>query len=99
MRQVNYESGENVCVIGLGVIGLCTVAAARAMGASVIAIVNDCRRAELARRLGADETYQSGSAPSEIFGRQGADVVVLTANTWSAYRDAMEVASFNGRIS
>jgi threonine dehydrogenase-like Zn-dependent dehydrogenase len=100
LRQVNYRPGENVCVIGLGVIGLCTVAAARAMGARVNAIANDSGRASLAQKLGAEQCYESGSATMcDIFTGQGADVVVLTANTWPAYRNAMELAAMNGRVS
>ena len=100
LRQVNYESGENVCVIGLGVIGLCTVAAANAMGARVVAIANDPGGASLARKLGAEQCYLSGSVKAgDVWGGLGADIVVLTANTWPAYRDAMEVAAMNGRVS
>lgn len=100
LRQVSYEAGENVCVIGLGVIGCCTIAAARAIGARVIAIANDQGRASLAKSLGAEQCYQSGSLTArDIFAGEGADVVVLTANTWPAYRDAMEVSAMNGRVS
>ena len=100
LRQVHYQAGENVCVIGLGVIGLCTVAVAKAMGARVIAIANSTRRAELATRLGSEASHQSGTVAVEsVFDGQGADVVVLTANTWAAYRDAMEAAASNGRVS
>ena len=90
LRRVSYEAGETVCVIGLGVIGLCTVAAARAMGAQVTAISNDERRAGIARRLGAAAAMEGG---------EGVDIVVLTANTWDAYRRAMEAARFGGRVT
>ena len=100
LRQVHYEVGEDIAVVGLGVIGLCAVAVARTMGARVIAIANDDRRAELARGLGAAETYVSGSFdPNSIFEGQGADIVVLTANTWAAYSDSMQMARYRGRVS
>ena len=100
LRQVRYEAGEDVAVVGLGVIGLCAAAVARVMGARVIAIANDDRRAELARKLGATETYVSGSFdPNSVFEGQGADIVVLTANTWAAYRDSMQMARYRGRVS
>jgi threonine dehydrogenase-like Zn-dependent dehydrogenase len=100
LRQVRYETGEDIAVVGLGVIGLCTIAVARAMGARVVGIANDSRRADLAHRLGAAETHISGSFdPSSVFEGQGADIVVLTANTWPAYRDSMEVVRSSGRIS
>ncbi|HEY3840242.1 MAG TPA: zinc-binding alcohol dehydrogenase [Bryobacteraceae bacterium] len=89
LRAVHYQAGERIAVVGLGVIGLCTVALGRAMGASVIAIANDVSRAALARRLGARPD----------FGGEGADIVVLTANTWEAYRSAVDIARHGGRIS
>ncbi|HWA96596.1 MAG TPA: zinc-binding alcohol dehydrogenase [Terracidiphilus sp.] len=100
MRRVHYETGEDVAVVGLGVIGLCTLAIARAMGARVAAIANDERRAELARQLGAHEVHLSGKFdPARVFDGRGADVVVLTANPWQAYRDSVEMARMGGRIA
>lgn len=100
LRRVHYEAGEDVAVAGLGVIGLCTVAIARAMGARVAAIANDERRADLARGLGAHEVHISGSFnPEQVFGGRGADVVVLTANPWQAYRESVEMARTGGRIA
>lgn len=100
LRQVRYEPGESVCVIGLGVIGLGTIGAARAMGATVAALANDPRRLTAAVAMGAQESHLSANfkAPA-LFGGHGADVVVLTANTWEAYRQALESARFAGRIA
>lgn len=100
LRQVRYEAGESVCVVGLGVIGLCTVAAARALGARVAAVANHPARAALAARMGALETYLAGAYdPAALFARQGADIVVLTANTWDAWRESMEMVRHGGRVS
>jgi threonine dehydrogenase-like Zn-dependent dehydrogenase len=100
LRQVHYQAGETVCVVGLGVIGLCTVAVARAMGARVIALANDEHRAQLGRQMGASESYLTSSFdPSAVFGGQGVDIVVLTANAWDAYRQSLEMARYGGRIS
>jgi threonine dehydrogenase-like Zn-dependent dehydrogenase len=100
MRTVRYEAGENVVVVGLGVIGLCTVAAARAMGARVAVVANSDSRARLAERLGAMETYRSGAFDAaSVFSGQGADVVVLTANSWSAWAESMEMARYGGRVT
>jgi threonine dehydrogenase-like Zn-dependent dehydrogenase len=88
LQQVNFTPGEDVAVVGLGVIGLCTVALARAMGARrVIAVANAVERWEAACRMGA--TNSGGEA----------DVVVLTANTWDAYWTAMDSAAFRGRVA
>lgn len=88
LRQARYEPGENVAVVGVGIIGLCTIALARAVGASVLAVSNSPERAELAKRLGARDTLDS--AP---------DIVVLTANSWDAYRASLELVRNGGRVS
>ena len=100
LRKVNYQPGEDVAIVGLGVIGLCAIAIARTIGARVIAVANDPGRVELARTLGAQATHISGSFnASAVFEGRGADVVVLSANTWSAYYDSMEMARRGGRVS
>ncbi|MFN7920685.1 MAG: zinc-binding alcohol dehydrogenase [Bryobacteraceae bacterium] len=93
MQHANYVTGETVAVIGLGVIGLGTVSLARAMGARVIAIANSPNRLEVARKIGAHETRLSSDAAEAR-----ADIVVLTANTWDAYRLAIDWARIRGRI-
>ena len=81
-------------------IGLCAVAAARAMGARVIAVGKDDERTKNSRQLGAGETYVTGAFdPRSAFGGLGADIVVLTANTWSAWEESMEMARYGGRIA
>ena len=100
LRQVRYEAGESVCVIGLGVIGLCTVAIARAMGAITAGVANDQRRADLAMQVGAHKTALSRPDESTLFSDTGgADIVVLTANSWEAFRLSMEMARYGGRVS
>lgn len=96
MRQARYEAGERVAVIGLGVIGLCTVAVAAAMGARVTAIGNSPFRNALATAMGAGAAITSGDAEVENL---KSDLVVLTANPWAAYRDAIAAARHGGRIS
>ncbi len=95
IRQARYESGESVAVVGLGVIGLGTVAIARAMGATVTAVANSPLRAKSASQVGAHSVHIAGNGelPS------GIDVVVLTANPWSAFRLSVDMARIGGRIS
>jgi threonine dehydrogenase-like Zn-dependent dehydrogenase len=104
LRQARYEAGENVAVVGLGVIGLCTVWLTRAMGAKVVGIANSPIRCESARQLGARAALQADDKDmhrklADVFGQAGVDIVVLTANPWSAYRLAMEIARYGGRVS
>jgi threonine dehydrogenase-like Zn-dependent dehydrogenase len=95
MRHARYESGESIAVIGLGVIGLGTVAIARAMGATVTAVANSPLRATSASQVGAHHVHITGDTEPP----SGIDVVVLTANPWSAYRLAVNMARTGGRVS
>jgi threonine dehydrogenase-like Zn-dependent dehydrogenase len=95
MRQARYESGESVAVVGLGVIGLGTVAIARAMGAVVTAVANSPLRSSVASQAGAEHVHIAGEADAP----SGIDLVVLTANPWSAFRMSVEMARAGGRLS
>lgn len=100
LRKINYQPGESVLVIGLGVIGLCTVALASSLGANVGAVANHPHRLDLARAMKAEQVWDTASLDySRVFGGRGADVIVLTANAWSAYRTALEAAAPSGRIA
>jgi 2-desacetyl-2-hydroxyethyl bacteriochlorophyllide A dehydrogenase len=91
LRQLRFQAGERVAVVGLGVIGLCTCAMARAMGAAeVVAVANSEFRAQKALEAGA---HRADKHPKEI------DVVILTANPWAAFRDSVEMARYGGRVS
>ncbi len=104
LRQARYEPGENVAVIGLGVIGLCTAWLARAIGAKVVGISNSQIRSESALELGAHaaflvEDQDIHEKLKEVFGEVGTDIVVLTANPWNAFRLSMEIVRYAGRVS
>jgi threonine dehydrogenase-like Zn-dependent dehydrogenase len=100
LRKVNYQPGESVLVIGLGVIGLCTVGLAASLGAGVEAVGNHPHRLDLARAMKAERAWDAATLDhSRLFGGRGADVIVLTANAWSAYRTALEGAAPSGRIA
>src|SRR3954451_10536286 len=90
LRQARYETGENIVVIGLGVIGLATIALARAMGANVLGLANSEIRARAAVTVGAtacllaDEPDPVATMRSHFHGTE-ADIVVLTSNSWESY--------------
>src|SRR5215469_5442932 len=88
LRQAHYETGEHVAGVGLGVIGLCTVWLARAVGAKVAGIAKAGSQAEAARHLGAHAAFIADDPHlvqklGDIFGEVGADIVILTANPWN----------------
>jgi predicted dehydrogenase len=80
--------GERFVVTGLGLIGLITVQLLRASGCRVLGIDPDPRKAELARRFGAEiVALDKGEEPlavAEAFtAGQGIDGVIITAATKS----------------
>jgi threonine dehydrogenase-like Zn-dependent dehydrogenase len=76
------------------------VALAYSLGADVEAVANSAHRVELARKMQARQAWDAATLdPSTLFAGRGADVIVLTANTWAAYRTALEAAAPAGRIA
>jgi threonine dehydrogenase-like Zn-dependent dehydrogenase len=65
------------------------------MGAHVTAVANSRLRAEAALAQGAEVVYVIGSPEPP----RDRDIVVLTANTWEAYRLSVDVARYCGRVS
>ncbi|MDQ2944816.1 MAG: zinc-binding dehydrogenase, partial [Acidobacteriota bacterium] len=104
LRQARYETGENLIVVGLGVIGLSTVALAQSMGANVVGVANSEIRAQAATSMGAlgciasDAPDPVGSMKRLLHGGE-ADIVVLTSNSWESYFLALELVRFGGRVS
>ena len=104
LRQANYLPGENVAIVGLGIIGLCTAGLARAMGAKVAGIANSAGRADAAVRVGAHGAFLADDPVLQAklqgcFGETGTDIVVLTANAWEAFRLSVNIVRRNGRVS
>jgi threonine dehydrogenase-like Zn-dependent dehydrogenase len=56
LRQAHYEPGESLAVVSLGVIGLCTAAVGRALGAKVVGVGNSNIRLAVAAQVGARAT-------------------------------------------
>lgn len=87
VRQADVRIGEQVVVIGLGLIGLLTVQLLKANGCRVMGLDVHDRNFETARQLGCDDCALShwDSLPSvESFTcGHGADAVILTAATTS----------------
>ena len=97
VRQAALSLGENVCVIGLGLLGqlavqLCSANGCRVMGADI-----DQWKLDLAKKLGADEAVLSRDledAVSSFTSGVGADAVIITASC----RDS-SLVELAGRIS
>lgn len=86
VRNANVTVGENVAVIGLGLIGLLAVQILKAAGCRVIGIDIDPEKLALARDLGADvaSNYDGLFERMRAFSPFGADAVIITAATRSS---------------
>ena len=86
VRLAKPELGDNVVVLGLGLIGLITVQLCKAAGCRVLGVDLDPQKAALARQLGADDAVTDGAeaALEKLTGGRGADHVLITAATKSS---------------
>ena len=103
-RKAQFQPGENVAVVGLGVLGLGAVAIGPLFGARVVGLGNSPVRLDMARGMGAHACFLSDDPDLEakldaFTDGVGIDLVILTANPWPAYRTAVQAARPNGRVS
>ena len=103
-HKAQFRPGEQVAVVGLGVLGLGAVALGPLFGARVFAIGNSPLRLDMALRMGAHAAALADDATlparlRDFTGGAGIDLVILTANPWPAYRTAVEIVRPNGRVA
>ncbi|MBS10578.1 MAG: hypothetical protein CME19_03110 [Gemmatimonadetes bacterium] len=103
-EKAQFRPGENVAVVGVGVLGLGAIALGPLYGARVVALANSDLRLDMAARMGAHAGYLSSDPDlarklDAFTDGDGIDLVILTANPWPAYRTAVEVVRQNGRVS
>ena len=103
LRTGDPAPGENVAVVGLGVIGQSAVAWCRAFGFRTVGIDMDERRLEVARAMGANAVASPADADfqsriDEVFDGEGADLVIEAASTWRAIQTSMDIARRDGRV-
>jgi L-iditol 2-dehydrogenase len=87
IERASVQAGQTVAVLGPGPIGIMLCAAAKDVGARVVAVGGRLGRRELAREFGA-----------EPGGGQDADVVVEAAGTAEAWEDALELVRPGGTV-
>jgi L-iditol 2-dehydrogenase len=103
MRADNLNASDTAVVFGAGPIGLSCVAVASTLGARVIAAEPNPSRADLARRLGAEEVVDPTAegfldTVLELTKGRGADVVLEASGQPAAMAATLEVAGFNARL-
>lgn len=97
-RRGNVDLGDSVAVLGAGPIGLVTMQAAFAAGASQV-IVTDIVdfRLDKAKNLGATETYNpQKSNLKDLYGKF--DKVLQTAGTAGTYKEALHLVDRGGKV-
>jgi threonine dehydrogenase-like Zn-dependent dehydrogenase len=103
LKRGEFQMGENVLVIGLGVVGLGAVCMARAGGARVAAIGNAPSRLDVARAVGADQAWLAGdddlNRATAFAGEAGIDLIIVCTDAWAAMRTAIDVTRRNTRIA
>ncbi|MHC9044333.1 zinc-dependent alcohol dehydrogenase [Microbacterium saperdae] len=103
LRRGAPSFGENVAVIGQGVIGLMTLSVAKAWGLRTIALDLDPTRLEMARRVGAGIAI-SPVAPGfeqevqDYCRSEGVDLAIECASSWHAVKTAYQIVRRRGRI-
>jgi len=102
LHASGYRAGDDVAVIGLGLVGMCTALVALRSGARVHAIDVVGSRIDHARSLGlraydaTDPDLREHVTEATL---RGVDVVVDTSGSWSGLLTAMQVARTSTSVS
>jgi predicted dehydrogenase/threonine dehydrogenase-like Zn-dependent dehydrogenase len=96
-RLAEPQLGENVAIIGLGLLGLLTIQMAAAAGCNVLGVDLDPKRVKLASSLGLEAvTRQNAESASSAFTtNRGFDSIIICADTSS--NDPIELAGVIAR--
>jgi threonine dehydrogenase-like Zn-dependent dehydrogenase len=93
LRSTDAQKGQQVAVIGLGVLGLATVACARMMGLDVSAVSSQAASLDIARRWGARAVARDDATSIGVIDR-----VVLTSNLWQDWLLSLKTVNIGGTI-
>jgi 2-desacetyl-2-hydroxyethyl bacteriochlorophyllide A dehydrogenase len=102
-RLLGLYVGEDVVVLGAGVMGLMNVIAAKKRGARVIVSEIDSKRLDMARHMGADELIDASKVDPvervrELTGGRGAEAVIAAIGHQKANEQGLAMLSDRGRF-
>lgn len=99
--RADVRAGSRVLVVGVGVLGLATVAMASLAGATVFALSDQPGPSDIARTFGATAVHRRSELPAlrAALGEGLADVVVTTTNTWDDWDVALHLAGRRATIA
>jgi threonine dehydrogenase-like Zn-dependent dehydrogenase len=97
----DIRAGSSVVVVGMGVLGLTSIAISALAGARVYGISDHARPRELGRTMGAAGCFDRSQLPAlmEAIGVDRANAVITTSNSWADWRTALECAGNRGTIA
>ncbi len=95
LRAAQPQPGERVAVLGIGSLGHLAVQFAHVSGFETIAITSSPDKHAVCRELGADLVVSDGAQLREA---GGADVVLVTGNSYRAAADALQGLRPGGRL-
>lgn len=102
LRRGEPSFGETVAVIGQGIIGLVTVAVAKAWGLRTLAVDLDPDRLSVARAIGADLVGSPADPQFDsivsAFKGSGVDLAIESASSWRAVATAYDILRRRGRL-
>ena len=105
VRQADARVGENVAVIGLGLVGLLAVQILKAAGCKVLGLDVDCNKIGIAKQFGCDDAALTTAEDLEerilmFTDGYGVDATMITAGTSSngPIEQAGEITREKGRI-
>lgn len=96
------RAGSRVAVVGMGLLGLTSVAMSKIAGAEVIGFSKRKNLEDKAHSYGALRALSikgPGSNYDGAFDGCGADVVITTSNYWSDWKVAMEFAGYRATVA
>lgn len=104
LRSADYQAGENVLVVGLGIVGLLAAQIAAAVGARVAALETDPTRRAVAvgARIGPvldPRAAETRDLLAAYFGPPGPDVVVETSQAWDGLVEAVRLVHPGTRLA
>ncbi len=105
IRRAHVELGENVCIIGLGLLGQLTVQLAKLSGAQVFGIDIQEERLDLAKAYGADYLFNPKNEDwlksiNFATAHQGVDTTIITAagSSGELINHAMQITRRKGKV-
>ncbi len=103
VHDAGIRIGDTIAVFGLGVPGQIVAQAARASGATVIAVDPDASRRAMAERLGAHHVLDAASGGvaetiKAMTGGRGADACIEVSGAPAALAESIRAAAYEARV-